>query len=251
MKKLVLPLLIIGVIFGSCKKEKELGSVTLDPASKTIVFDDIVQLKPEFSATGEARNKTYIWKSNADSIASVKPAMSGGTGEVRAKRIGEAKITYVSTDGLVSATSNITVSPRSNILNGLYYKKGVTASEISNNIAGQYVPDLINSTERYKIYTAALSTTITHLIYELNGSGKLDALWVVIKNIPDNRTNTEHYIQERFVMTGKSQDSINFFKNTGLSVFPINTVLGIFLNKEIEGTTYPYGVKIMDVSFLP
>lgn len=249
MKKLILPLLVVGLIFSSCKKENELGSVTLDPASKTMVFDDVVQLKPEFSATGEAKNKSYIWKSSADSIASVRAAVTGGTGEVKAKRIGEATITYASSDGLVSATSKITVSPRSNILNGLYYKKGASASEINNNIAGQYVPDLVSSTDKYKIYTA-LGTTIKKLIYELNASGNLEALWVVINDNTENRTSTEFYILERFTSTGKTQNAISFYKNTGLSVFPTNTVLGTFLNATVNGTEYPFGVKIMDNSFL-
>lgn len=253
MKKTVLYALAIAIstlfIFNSCKKE-ELGTVKLDPATKTVSFDEVYQIKPEFSPSGTARNKTYVWKSDADSIASVKASMYGGTGEVTPRRIGEATITYTSTDGLVSATSKVIVAPRSNILNGIYFKKGVSATEIMNNVSGIFTFSADESTATHKVYNAPTSATVQKLIYELDSSGNLTALWVIIKDTTSNRTSAEHYILERFNATGRTQNSITFYRNTGLTAFPINTVLGMFLNVTLNGVDYTFGVKIMDASSL-
>ena len=104
MKKISFKLsavLLLTLYAVSCAKEPDLGTVSLDPSSKTVTFGQVFNIKPVFSATGEAKNKTYTWKSSADSIASIK-MVSGGFGEVTPKRIGQATMTYASTDGKIT-----------------------------------------------------------------------------------------------------------------------------------------------------
>ena len=106
----------------SCSKDEPVqGRVDLDPSSKVVKFGEVFNIKPVFSATGIASSKTYTWKSNADSIVSVKAAL-GGVGQVTPKRIGQATITYASSDGKLSSSALITVDPRSTIFNGIFYK---------------------------------------------------------------------------------------------------------------------------------
>ena len=251
MKKLLLPLLFIGVVFAGCKKDEpkvELGTVTLDPASNTVTYGETYPITPKFSLTGEAKKKTYVWNTGSNVIASIKP--DGDQGQVTAKRIGETEITYKSTDGLLTAKSKVIVEPRSNVLNGLYYRKGVTSTEITNNVSGTYAFNSAESTNKFKTYVAAGSKTITKLIYELDSSEKLEALWVILEDNSENRSSIDNYLDERFDQPEKTKEGISFYKNSGLTVYPLNTALGKFNAKTINEIDYTYGVKIMDYSYL-
>lgn len=254
MRKLTSKLILLTalvVAFASCKKEPDLGSVTLDPSSKNVTFGQVFTIQPIFTSTGEAKNKTYTWKSSADSIVSVKP-VSGGYGEVNPKRIGQAIITFASTDGKISKTATIIVDPRSTILNGLYFSKGVSESDIKNNMTGGFSFSEAESTASHLVFTGA-GAIIEKLIYELDSSKKLKALYVVLKNTSENKKLAEQYIEERYTNTNKMQGGILFYKNTGYVAnvaVPLNTVLGVFLNATINSVDYPLGVKIMDASSL-
>ncbi len=246
MKKSILSLLIVGLVFASCKKEEPMGSVTLDPATKTVHYDQPYQIKPVFSVDGQASKKTYSWKTSADSIVTVQAALAGGLGDVKPRRIGTATITYASMDGKVVATSEVTVSPRSNILDALYYKKQAAVSDIKNNVnSREFTFDEAASDENFLVYSGG--NIIAKLIYEMKSS-KLEALWIIVSDNTDNRSAVEHYIKERFVDTGRVQEGITYFLNTGVpDAFPINTGLGVFLDKNVHGNDYSYGVKVTTI----
>lgn len=254
MKKISFKLsavLLLTLYAVSCAKEPDLGTVSLDPSSKTVTFGQVFNIKPVFSATGEAKNKTYTWKSSADSIASIK-MVSGGFGEVTPKRIGQATMTYASTDGKITKTAIITVDPRSTILNGIYFKNGATQSEINNNMLSGFSPSTLESTSSLLVFASG-SSTVSKLIYELDTSNKLKALYVILNNTADNKKSAEDYLAERFMNTGKSQGGILYYKNTGYvasNSVPLKTALGLFLDQTINATQYPLGVKIMDGSNL-
>ena len=254
MKKISLRLSVLSlfaVLLIACAKEPELGTVTLDPSSKTVTFGEIFSIKPIFSATGEAQNKTYTWKSSADSIASIK-MVSGGYGEVTPKRIGQATMTFASSDGKITKTAQITVGPRSTILNGIYFKSGASESEINNNMTAGFTRSAAESTTTLLVYASA-STTVTKLIYEMDANAKLKAVYVILNNTVENQRLAEQYLEERFMNTGKSQGGILFYRNTGYiatNAVPINTVLGVFLNLTLNSIQYPLGVKIMSSTSL-
>ena len=254
MKKTMLKMSVftlLTIFIASCAKEPDLGTVTLDPSSKTVKFGEIFSIKPMYSVTGVAKDKTYTWKSSADSIASIK-MISGGYGEVTPKRIGQATMTYASTDGKIIKTALVTVDPRSTILNGIYFKNGATQSDINNNMSSGFTKSESESTNTYLVYASA-SSTVSKLIYELDTSSKLKFLSVDLNNTADNRKSAEDYLAERYMNTGKSQGGILFYKNTGYvatNAVPLNSALGIFLDVTINATQYPLGVKIMDGSNL-
>ncbi len=253
MRKLSIKLAFLAafaLVIASCSREPELGTVTLDPSSRNVTFGQVFNIKPIFSSTGEAQNKTYTWTSSADSIVSVRP-VSGGYGEVTPKRIGQAIITFASTDGKITKTANITVDPRSTILNGIYYSKGATESSIKNNMTGGFGFSEAESTATHLVFTGG--GAIEKLIYELDSSKNLKALYVILKNTNENKRLAEQYIEERFTNTNKTQSGILFYKNTGYLAnvaVPLNTVLGVFLDATINSVTYPLGVKIMDATSL-
>ena len=254
MKKTILKmtvLTLLTIVTFSCAKDPELGSVMLDPSSKTVTLGEIFSIKPIFSTTGEASQKTYTWISSADSIASIK-TVSGGFGQVTPKRIGQATMTYASTDGKIMKTALITVDPRSTILNGIYFKNGANQSDINNNILAGFTKSDVESTSTYLVYTST-GATVTKLIYELDTSAKLKALYVILNNNTTNKTSAEQYLEERYLNTGKSQLGILYYKNTGYvatNAVPLKTVLGVFIDLTVNATQYPLGVKIMDNSNL-
>lgn len=243
-------LLIASLAFVSCKKEPDLGSVLLDPSEKQVTFGQTFTIKPIYSETGIAKDKTYAWSSNADSIASVK-VVTGGFGEVTPKRIGEATITYASTDGLISKTAKVTVNPRSTILNGIYYAKGATKSQIRNNMTSGFDELASESDDNFMVFKSG-SSTITKLVYEME-NGSLKALYIILADNTNNKENAEKYIEERFVNTGKTQSGILYFENTGFvanNAIPVGSVIGIFIDNTVNGIEYPLGVKVMDKSQL-
>lgn len=235
----------------SCAKEPDLGTVTLDPSSRNVTFGQVFTIKPIFSTTGEAQNKTYTWKSSADSIVSVK-AVSGGFGEVTPKRIGQAIITFSSTDSKITKTATITVDPRSTILNGIYYAKGATESSIRNNMTAGFNYSEAESSPSFLVFNSS-GAAITKLIYELDTSKNLKAVYAVLNNTAENKKSAEQYIEERFMNTNKAQGGILFYKNTGFiatTAVPVNTVLGVFIDATVNSVQYPLGVKIMDAGNL-
>lgn len=256
MRKSILSMVAFSAIligFSSCKKEKvELGTVTLDPATKTVSYGDVYSIKPTFSTAGEAKDKAYKWTSNADSIASIKTA-TGGVGEVTAKRIGEAIITFESTDGLIKKTSQVIVEPRSNLLNGLYYSRGASESNVKNNILAGFTLTASESTSTSLVFTATSATNpITKLIYMMEDNG-LKAVNVILNNSTTVQQDAKNYMEERFKMTGITKSEVTYYRNTGYiatNSVPINTVMGIFLNQEIDGKTYPLGIRITDFSYI-
>ena len=255
MKKSILKmsaLSLLTIVAFSCAKEPDLGTVNLDPSSKTVTFGQTFSIKPVFSTTGEAQNKTYTWKSSADSIASVK-AVTGGYGEVTPKRIGVATMTFASNDGKITKTAMITVDPRSTILNGIYFKNGATESDINNNISSGFTKNVIESTSTFLVYSST-GNPVTKLIYELDNS-KLKALYVILdKTVDDkNKTSAEQFLEERYLNTGKLQNGILYYKNTGFvsaNSVPLNTVMGVFLDLTVNVISYPLGIKIMDATNL-
>lgn len=246
MKKNLLLLLSVAFIFAACKKEEPLGTVKLDPASTTVKYDDKVQIKPVFSVEGQAKDKSYNWKSSADSIVSVKASMTGGLGELTINRIGKATILYVSSDEKLSASSEITVEPRSIMLNGNFYKKDASKSDVKNQLPPAF--QLEKDEGNFLVYKGF--APINNLIYEFKND-KLESLWVVLEKTGENIVSAQQYIEERYVPTGKTQAQITYFINTGVDGYPIRTAFGIFLDKEIDGIEYPLGVRIVDFSVIP
>ncbi len=259
MKKFNLIILsVISLALFSCKNEPELGEVTLDTTQKEVVFGQVFTIKPIFSETGIVKNKTYHWSSNADSIASVAPSLIGGYGEVTPHRVGEAVISYKSSDGEIERSAKITVTPRSNILNGMmYYAKGKNKNDVRNNISGSFFPVEEESNDNFLVFkNSSENSSIFKLIYEFDNGNSLNSLYVVLKNNVSLDTKDEviHYIEERFKRTNKVQDGILYFLNTGFiasSVPPIGTMMGIFADKTINGTEYALGVKVIDQTLVP
>ncbi len=248
MKKTIFTLATLGLVFSlslvSCgKKKKNKGSVDLDPKEKTVHFGDKFELKPVFSKDGEAKNKTYKWSSSNDKVATVKPSVIGGNGEVEAKRIGDAVIYYKSS--ALTAKAKITVEPRSNLLNGFYFKKGVDKNTIIQNIqANVYTKDATSSNDKNLVFTSANAGT---LVYELKNN-KLVALNIILD--ASKKTDAINYIQERFDNTEKNVGGVLYYVNNSQVAYPIGTVMGLFVDKDIDGKKYAFGVRIMDKSSL-
>ena len=83
-------------------KHIPVSAVTLDKEEVTLIIEDKVTLTATV-APENASNKTIVWTSSDESIATVKD------GEVTASKIGEAIITATSEDGGKKATCKVTV----------------------------------------------------------------------------------------------------------------------------------------------
>ncbi len=247
MKKSIFTLATLGLVFSlslvSCGgKKKNKGSVKLDPVEKKVHFGDKYTITPSFSKDGEAKNKTYKWSSSNEEVATITPAVVGGGGVVEAKRIGDAVISYKSDD--LTAKSKVTVEARSTLLNGFYFKKGVSESDITSNVPSVVYTKDATSTKDFLVFKSANAGT---LVYELKDS-KLVALNIVLD--ASKQTDAINYIQERFDNTEKTIDKVLFYENTSQTGYPMGTVMGIFVKKTINGVEYPFGVKVMDKSAL-
>lgn len=253
MKKLTSLILFVGVLLTSCKKDEPiLGTVTLAPSTATLTYSETTNLVPSFSPIGIAKDKTYTWKTSNDTTASVTTVL-GGNGLVTAKRIGTATISYVATDGSITATTAITVNPRSNILGNIYYVKGASKTIVTAQETG-----ILNSTESttlFQVYDRITTSVVKviRVIYQFDTSNKLVATYAVVDDdtAGANRTSVQQYIEERFEKTATIQHQINFYKaDVGpLKMYEANTMIGIFIDNNANtglptGLTYSLGVKI-------
>lgn len=240
-------LLVFSLTTVSCKKKPkpiEQGTVTLTPTEKTIHYGETYQIIPSYSATGEAKKKSYKWSSSNTAVATVEPTITGGYGEVKGKRVGTAVISYKSTDGKFDKKSKVTVAARTNLLNGFYFDKGADEAKITSKQPREYDKNVEKSNENYLVYSSS-DKKIPTLIYQLNG-GKLQSLYVILTNTTEILKEAENYIVERFEPTGIGKYDVTFFKNSSNDMFPIGTVLGTFNKKNINGEDYAIGVMIMD-----
>lgn len=261
MKNSIFYVLFIGLILSSCKKEEPeiLGSVNLTPTTSNLTYKQTVDIVPSFTQTGTAKDKQYSWKTSNDTIASVTTAL-GGIGRVTANRVGSTTITYVSTDGKLSATTTVNVDPRSRILgnNGtIYYKKGADKSLVLTQETGTI--NLGESTDTFIAYDRTPSTSdvvrVIRVIYQFDANNKLVATYAAIEDNAANRTSVQQYLEERFEMTSIIKNQMSFFKAdvSPLKMYEKNTMIGAFIDNNPNtglptGLTYSLGVKIVDSS---
>lgn len=248
MKKSIFTLATLLLVFSlsmvSCKKDKKVdkGTVELNPTEKTIVYGQTYEIKPVFSETGEAKNQNFHWESSNEEVATVEPADIGGGGKVEAKRIGEAIISYKSSD--LTAKSKVIVEPRTTLLNGFIFEKNVNKQNIINRINSQIYTKDKSSNDNFLVFT---SENIGTLVYEFKNN-KLIALNIILDS--SKKEEALNYIKERFNRTTNNIGGVLFYENTSQTSYPIGTLMGLFVDKEINGKTYAFGVKVMDKSAL-
>ena len=102
-KLLSILLLVNGVLFTSCKKEKEVTGVSLSQQTLTMEVGDKVTLKAEV-APSDAKDKAVTWESSDEAKATVDV-----NGNVTAKAIGKTTITVKTKEGGFTAQCNVTV----------------------------------------------------------------------------------------------------------------------------------------------
>ncbi|MDR0437278.1 MAG: RagB/SusD family nutrient uptake outer membrane protein [Bacteroidales bacterium] len=106
MKKLILSLAVLGVLFTACKKDPEIVAVegvTLSPATATVYIDKEVTLTPTIFPSN-ATDKSVTWTSSNTGVATVNTE-----GVVTGLSEGTTIITAKTTDGDFEASSIITV----------------------------------------------------------------------------------------------------------------------------------------------
>ncbi|HHT22292.1 MAG TPA: hypothetical protein GXZ87_03115 [Bacteroidales bacterium] len=247
MKKLTLKLVLLTalvVAFASCKKDPDY-SLILAPSEINTTFGGVHLIKAEANDALKAEKVFFTWSSKNPEVASVVAKPEGG--EVTANRIGETEITYATNDKkiAISKSVKVTVVPRTNLLNGYYFKVGASESDIQGQLPSGFSKNTAESTNTHLVYTSD-NKKITKLIYGMK-NGKLENLYVILSEDSDNEAIK--YLEERFFKTNKiDADNILYYKNTGVTgnTFPINSVAGIFTNLKIGDKTYPLGVKVMD-----
>ncbi len=246
MKKSIFTLATLALVFSlslvSCgsKKKKNKGTVDLDPKEATLNFGETLDIKPVFSKDGEAKNQTYKWSSSNEEVATVVK------GRVEARRIGDAIISYKSDD--LTAKSKITVAPRSSLLNGFEFKKGVDETYLINNAPRGYQKDA-TSTKDFLVLKSS-DKQIPALIYNLENN-KLKVLYIILEDTSDNKEKAKFYIEERFKDLETQKQGIYFYENVSQTQFPKRTVFGVFEKPtNINGSSYSLGVKVMDKSVL-
>lgn len=249
MKKLILPLLLVGVIFSSCKKEEEpLGSVKLEPQTIQTTYGNKQTLTPVY-APGQAESLTYEWSSSADSIVSVR-AGQGGLGEIQALRVGDATIYYRGYRDsdkekaiLLTATAKVSVTPRSTIFGAPFFKKGETKTTLTTLGAGTLNSD--QSTAKLLVYdrTPDAVNRVEKIVFELDSSDKLVATYAYVQDNPNNREMASQYIEERFKYTGKVVAPFTVYNAGVTTMYAPGTSAGLFLGVDPGNGIAGLGIK--------
>lgn len=249
MKKLILPLLVVGVLFSSCKKDEEpLGSVKLDPATAQTTYGNKLTLNPTY-APGQAQSLMYDWSSSADSIVSVK-AGQGGLGEIQALRVGDATIYYKGYNPndkdkkiLLTATSKISVVPRSTIFGAPFFRKGESKTTLTSLGVGTLNAD--QSTAKYLVYdrTPDAVNKVEKIVFELGSDDKLVATYAYIQDTPNNKESATQYIEERFKYTGKVTPPFTIYNAGVTTMYAPGTLAGLFLGVDPGNGINGLGIK--------
>lgn len=108
-------------------KHIPVSSVTLDKAEVSLILENKVTLTATVTPDN-ASNKTILWTSSDESIATVKD------GEVTALKVGEAIITATSEDGEKKATCKVTVNAKSVPVTGVSLNKQKARVFINNEL---------------------------------------------------------------------------------------------------------------------
>jgi len=256
MKKLFFLPLIVGLLFTSCKKDEPVvdeGTVRLDVTTQSMTYGQSFKITPIFSATGAVRNRTFEFTSSADSIAGVK-LVTGGLGEVTAKRVGDATIYYKSSDGKYNLSCKVNVTPRTTLLNGIYYLKDASKTDIQSKIPTYCELDQTLTTSTLLVYnnTGAPTLKMKKLIFEMTTDGKLKSTNVILENTTDNQLDADSFIRERYLETNRAKNGITYY-NAGVSTdYARNTFVGIFTTNTslISGQDVGLGVKFIDNAYL-
>ena len=124
------------------------------------------------------KDKVYDWKSSNDKIISFT-RIAGGKISVKAKRIGDAVITYYAQDGSIFAESDISVNARTTFLGGIRFNPGESKNTVKNRVQWQLNEE--ESTENLLVYNVTGSEKIKQEIYYFE-SDKLFSLLVILVN---------------------------------------------------------------------
>lgn len=250
MKKLFLPLLVIGVIFMSCKKKDvvPLGSVSLDPATVQTTYGNKLTLTPVFEA-GQAQTLQYDWSSSADSIVSVKAAQ-GGLGEIQALRVGDATISFKGYNRndkdkkiLLTATSKISVVPRSTIFGSPFFKKGETKTTLTSLGVGTLNTDQSTATLLVYDRTPDAVNKVEKVAFELDANDKLIATYAYIQDTNNNRESATQFIEERFKYTGYVNPPFTVYNAGVTTMYAPGTMAGLFLGVDPGNGIAGLGIK--------
>ncbi|MBP1637523.1 MAG: hypothetical protein H6Q18_312, partial [Bacteroidetes bacterium] len=190
MKKLFFLPLIVGLLFASCKKDEPVvdeGTVRLDVTTQSMTYGQSFKITPIFSATGAVRNRTFEFTSSADSIAGVK-LVTGGLGEVTA-----------------NLSCKVNVTPRTTLLNGIYYLKDASKTDIQSKIPTYCELNQTQTTSTLLVYdnTGAPTLKVKKLIFEMTTEGKLKSTNVILENTTDNQLDADSFIRERYLETNR------------------------------------------------
>lgn len=249
MKRLFLPLLAVGLIFSSCKKEEiPLGSVKLEPATIQTTYGNKHTITPVYTA-GQAETLTYEWTTSADSIVSVR-AGQGGLGEIQALRIGDAVIYYKGYSAsdkekkiLLTASTKVSVTPRSSIFGTPFFRKGETKTALTSRGEGTLNAD--QSTAKLLVYdrTPDAVNKVEKIVFELDSNDKLVATYAYIQDTGTNKEMATQYIEERFKYTGKVTVPFTVYNAGVTTMYAPGTMAGLFLGVDPGNGIVGLGIK--------
>lgn len=244
--KLLIPLFAMAVAFIACGGDDEgpinQGSVSLDPKTVSLKYNESKTVVVNISQTGLAKEKEYKWSTSDEEIASIEVDSKTGNGIIKAKQIGEATISYTSTDDMLKAICKVSISATQNLLNGIFFEKDATSSTIKNKMLPGTT--LVESDVNKLVYTVSNITGIEKYIFELKDD-KLVATIVVFDGTTETETIADVFIKERFKkLDSVSGEKIQYYdarSNWGYT----NTKVGIASKESAPAIIYGFdlGVK--------
>lgn len=213
------------------------GYVTLTPKTATLKYGETIRLTPAFSETGKAKDKTYSWRNDGSGVLSHK-ILTGNIAEVTASRIGEGHVIIYSTDGKISASSTIYVESRTNFLSHIYFEAGVNMADVKNRAQGTLNTE--ETTDKKLVYDIAENSKIKQEIYYFH-EGKLYSTIVILNDTEEVRTETEKFIEERFIdMNLSTTEGIKYYDASVFKGYAKGVVVGMFLP---SGTLNPENIS--------
>lgn len=246
--KFLTPLFAMALAFAACGGDDDgpisQGTVSLDPKTVSLKYGETKTVVVNISQTGLAKEKDYKWSTSDAEIATIEVDSKTGNGIITAKQIGEATISYTSTDNILKADCKVSISATQNLLNGIFFEKDATSSTIKNKmLPGTILVESETNAEKL-VYTVSNLPGIEKYIFELKDD-KLVATIVVLDGKPETETIADVFIKERFKkLDSVSGEKIQYYdarSNWGYT----NTKVGIASKDSAPAIKYGFdlGVK--------
>lgn len=198
MKKLIFISITVLFLLNSCKKELE--SISLNPSSISMHYDESEQLEVSYSPSDLEVPPEFNWYTDNEKVAEIDQ-----DGIVYGVKVGETIVYAETTDKKFQASCNVKIIPASNLYKEPVIKLGESKAYVKSNETRVIEDEIIDV-----IYYKGENSRVRNVFYMFD-NGKLDASIVLLANQIPVAEEVLNYLDERYYFQFTGDGSRYYF----------------------------------------